>query len=367
MPLSDFDYFLPKELIAAFPPNDRPSAKLLRVERGSGVFSHHIFRNLTDFLKAGDLLVLNNTKVIPARLFGRKKTGGKVEVLLLKKDLNENPNRWEALIRPNRRVKKHTKIFFGENGRSFEAETLDEARPDSGKRLLQFKEDSIQEKLEAFGHIPLPPYIDRPDSEIDRTLYQTVFAKQPGAVASPTAGLHFDESLLDTLRQKGVEIAFVTLHVSYGTFQPIAVENLAAHRMEEEEFEITEEASQVINRALDENRRVIACGTTSVRALESAVDPKTNRIKPQSGKTALFIYPPYPFKVVQGLITNFHLPKSTLLLLVAAFLDTPHLNPPPVKTGGGLAGGRDKLFRIYDEAIRNQYRFYSYGDAMLIL
>ncbi len=352
MKLSDFDYFLPKELIAAFPPEDRPSAKLLRVARKTGEVAHDVFRSIVDLLKPGDVLVLNNTKVLPARLFGRKETGGLVELLLLKNSPNGNPRCWEALVRPNRRVKKNASLVFGSNGMTFEANVLDESRPDSGKRLIEFKEDSIQEKLEKFGHIPLPPYIDRPDTPIDRELYQTVFAQKPGAVASPTAGLHFDGALLQTLNAKGIEIVFVTLHVSYGTFQPVVAEDLSRHRMEEEEFEIAEDAANKINRALDENRRVIACGTTSVRTLESAVNPETGRIKQQTGKTSLFIYPPYSFKVVQGLITNFHLPKSTLLLLVAAFLEE---------------GGRNKLFQLYEEAIRCHYRFYSYGDAMLIL
>ncbi|HXV27851.1 MAG TPA: tRNA preQ1(34) S-adenosylmethionine ribosyltransferase-isomerase QueA [bacterium] len=354
MKLSDFDYSLPKESIAAFPPADRPSARLLHIESNTGHFSHHTFRDLPDFLVPGDVLVLNNTKVLPARLFGCKETGGRVEALLLKKKASGIENSWEALIRPNRRVKKNSQIVFGKNGMSFEAEVLDEARPESGKRLLRFKGDSVLEKMEKFGHMPLPPYLDRPDTEMDRELYQTVFAQKPGAVASPTAGLHFDEMLLDALRRKGIETVFVTLHVSYGTFRSIAAENPAEHRMEEEEFEVTEDASRKINRALDEKRRVIACGTTSVRTLESSVDPETGRVRHQTGNTSLFIYPSYPFKIVQGLITNFHLPKSTLLLLVAAFLDD-------------KGTGRDMLFRAYNEAIRQGYRFYSYGDAMVIL
>jgi S-adenosylmethionine:tRNA ribosyltransferase-isomerase len=349
--LSDFDYSLPKHLIASYPPEDRASARLLRIERKTGHFSHYTFRGLCDFLQPGDVLVLNNTKVIPARLFGRKETGGRVEGLLLRK---VKTNCWEALLRPSGRIRKDAVLWFGENGVRLGARVLDHARPGSGERLLEFEEDSLEEKIKKIGHIPLPPYLDRPDTPIDRELYQTVFAQKEGAVASPTAGLHFDQDLLDRLKQKGVELAFVTLHVGYGTFQPVAVENPAEHQIEEEEFEITEPTSRMINRALDENRRVIACGTTSVRTLESAMNPKTERIEPKSGKTSLFIYPPYRFKTVQGLITNFHLPKSTLLLLVAAFLDE-------------RGSGRDKLFHIYDEAIRERYRFYSYGDAMLIL
>ncbi len=378
MNLSDFDFKLPEGRIAVFPPEDRASARLLRVDKQSGTISHHVFRDLPQFLQAGDLLVLNDTKVIPARIFGQKETGGRVEALLLE-DLGEG--KWEALLRSGGRIKKNSMLAFGENGLRVEAEVLDDARPDSGERLLDFNVGadlrpptgeagvgphtgghmgpSLRQIFKKIGHIPLPPYIDRPDSPIDRKMYQTVFAEKEGAVASPTAGLHFDEKLLDKIRAKGIEIAFVTLHVSYGTFQPIAVENLAEHKMFEERFEITAETAGQINRALSEKRRIIACGTTVVRVLESACRgavpaPGTQGggtlpLQPMKGRTRLFIYPPYEFKIVQGLITNFHLPKSSLLLLVSAFL------------------GRQKLLNAYDEAIREGYRFYSYGDAMVIL
>ncbi|MBI3313012.1 MAG: tRNA preQ1(34) S-adenosylmethionine ribosyltransferase-isomerase QueA [Candidatus Omnitrophica bacterium] len=343
--LSDFDYSLPKEMIAAYPPEDRPSARLLHVNRESGKFAHHTFRDITDFLQAGDLLVLNNTKVLPARIFGKKETGGGVEGLLLK-DLGGG--KWKALLRPGGRVKKNTVLSFGQNGTSLSAEVLEDSPNNSGERVLQFSGEKIHEKLKAIGHIPLPPYIDREDTEIDREFYQTVFAEKDGAVASPTAGLHFDQGLLEAINKKGIETVCVTLHTGYGTFQPVTSENLSEHRMFEEEFEITEEAAGRINQAKQDNRRIIACGTTSVRALESAAGPD-GKIIPQKNATRLFVYPPYEFKMVQGLITNFHLPKSSLLLLVAAFL------------------GHDKMLKAYSEAIRKKYRFYSYGDAMVIL
>lgn len=343
--LKDFDYALPQELIAAHPLEDRAGARLLRVDRRTGAISHHTFRELQHFLEPGDVLVLNNTEVIPARIFGRKRTGGKVEALLLKE---EEYGRWEVLLRPGGRIKKGAVLEFTGNGARLEAEVLDDSRSDSAGRSLRFSPAAVREMLDKIGHTPLPPYINRPDTEADKKNYQTVFAQTPGAVASPTAGLHFDRALLDVLLLKGIEIAVVTLHVGYGTFQTINCEDLSRHQMLEEEFEVTEDAAETINRALSENRRIIACGTTCVRTLESAVD-SGGRVRPQKGKTNLFIYPPYEFKVARGLITNFHLPKSTLLLLTAAFL------------------GREKLFDAYRAAIRMRYRFYSYGDAMLIL
>lgn len=348
--LKDFDYELPRELVAAYPPSERPSAGLLVVDRRSGGFSHHFFRDLVQFLKAGDVLVLNNTKVIPARIFGKKTTGGKVEVLLLKEKNGPGDCEWEALLRPGGRIKKGNELSFGENGIRIQARVLDEPRPDSGERLLRFEGDPLQvrEILKAIGHIPLPPYIDRPDSPVDRELYQTVFAAKEGAVASPTAGLHFDWKLLQQIEKTGIEIVYITLHTSYGTFQPVTERELLERKLFAERFEISEAAAEKINRALSQNRRIIACGTTTVRALESAA-VREGKVRAQVSETRLFIYPPYSFKIANGIITNFHLPKSSLLLLVSAFL------------------GRGKLFSAYQEAIRSQYRFYSYGDAMVIL
>lgn len=372
--LKDFDYELPRALIAPYPEPKRSEARLLVLDRTTQRMEHRIFRNLSDYLRAGDLLVLNNTKVLPARLFGRKPTGGRVEVLLLKK---EEPLVWEILLKPSGRVKKGTRLVLGENGTTLEGEILDEPRADSGVRQIRFYGDGskrdrserlgtsnlslrepslIQERLREMGRIPLPPYLDRADEEIDREFYQTVFAQVEGAVASPTAGLHFDEPLLDTLRDQGVEICFVTLHVSYGTFQPVQTEDLSKHEIYEEEFEIKEEAAAQIQRALEEKRRIVACGTTVVRVLETTAQVSqrggaSRRWLPQpmKGTTRLFIYPPYQFELIDAMITNFHLPRSTLLMLVSAF------------------GGRELIFRAYAEAIHLHYRFYSYGDAMLIL
>jgi len=340
--LKDFDYELTKELIASYPEKNRSGAKLLVVDRKTGKFQHQIFRDLLEYLQPGDLLALNDTKVLAARLLGRKSTGGRVEALLLKPLTATD---WEILLKPSGRVKKGMPISFGENGIRLEGEILDEPDGKTGVRRIRFESEGFQEKLNRIGRIPLPPYLGRLDEELDREFYQTVFAQKEGAIASPTAGLHFDEALLEALRQKGIEICFVTLHVSYGTFHPVQTEDLSQHEMHEEEFEITEAAARAIARALKENRRIVACGTTVVRVLETL----GKSIHPAKGKTRLFIYPPYEFKLVDALITNFHLPRTTLLMLVSAF------------------AGRDLVFRAYEEAVRQKYRFYSYGDAMMIL
>lgn len=346
MKLSDFDYALPAELVAAFPPEDRPSARLLKADRRTGALSHHVFRDIENFLVPGDVLVLNNTKVLPARVFGTRQTGGQVEALFLKQT---DKRVWKVLLRPGGRIKQGAVLTLGENGEGVRVRVLDDPQPDSGERLIAFEEADGKEVLKKIGHIPLPPYIDRPDTAVDRNLYQTVFAEKEGAVAAPTAGLHFDKPLLERLKKKGVEIVYVTLHTSYGTFQPLGQEQLDKNELFEEEYEITEEAAEKINRAKKEKRRVIACGTTSIRTLESALSP-AGELKPGKGETRIFIYPPYSFKMADGLITNFHLPKSSLMLLVAAFLD-----------------GREKLLKAYEEAVREKYKFYSYGDAMVIL
>ncbi len=377
--LKDFDYELPRELVAPYPVPKRSEARLLVLDRKSARMEHRIFKELPEYLRAGDLLVLNNTKVLPARLFGKKPTGGKVEALLLKPI---ERNLWEVLIKPSGRVKGGTKITFGENGVTLEGEVLDEPSGETGVRQIRFnlpqpsglssplilrpansiggtKNDVVLSVLNQIGHIPLPPYIDRPDEAIDRELYQTVFAEIEGAVASPTAGLHFDKELLRTLRERGIEVCFVTLHVSYGTFQPVQSEDLSQHEMYEEEFEVKAEAAKQIKRAKKEGRRIVACGTTAVRVLETMVETGgvtggatlaslALAVTPPQ-KTRLFIYPPYKFKIVDAMITNFHLPRTTLFMLVSAF------------------AGRTLVFKAYEEAIRERYRFYSYGDAMLIL
>ncbi len=345
MKLSDFDYVLPDELIAKYPPTDRPSARLLCAERSSGRLTHKVFRDILHELKSGDLLVLNDTKVLPARLFGHKQSGGEVEILLVKQ-LSERE--WQVLLRPGRRVRKGMVLTLGGNGIEIQACVLDDAKDGTAGRIVEFLDDSFRKHLETIGHMPLPPYIAREDEEGDKEWYQTVFARRDGACAAPTAGLHFDRELLAKLEGIGVEIVYVTLHVGYGTFQTIQAENLDEHKMFEEEFELSPEAASKINEAKLAGRRVIACGTTVVRTLESSA-VKKGEVKPQRGATRLFVYPPYEFKIVDGLITNFHLPKSSLLLLVGAFL------------------GYDKMRAAYDEAVRERYKFYSYGDAMLIL
>jgi len=345
MKLSDLDYPLPKEKIALFPEEDRPAAKLLCVDRLSGACSHKIFRDLQALLRPTDLLALNNTKVLPARLFGKRVTGGKVEALLLKE---VGLNVWETLLKPGGRIKEGETLDFGANGSELFAEVVPKPLPGTGRRLIFFKGENVKEKIKKLGHIPLPPYIDRPDQLLDRSMYQTVFAELEGAVAAPTAGLHFDKPLLEKLAAMGIEIAPVTLHVSYGTFQPITVEHVEEHQMFEEEFEITAETARKVNAAKREGRRVIVCGTTCVRALESSVNAAGELIA-QSGKTSIFIYPPYDFKIVDGLITNFHMPKSTLLAMVSAFL------------------GYEKLMTAYRVALQEDYRFASYGDAMFIV
>jgi len=348
--LSDFDYELPPSLIAQDPVIERSKARLLVLRRDSGKIEHRQFSDLPEYLEPEDILVLNDTKVIKARLFGRKVTGGKVEVLLHKK-LEDDV--WEVLLKPGGRVKAGSEIFFGENGNALRAKVLEAPRQDSGLRRIQFWHDGDLEKtLDEIGRVPLPPYIDRPDTAIDRELYQTVFAKKKGAVASPTAGLHFDAPLLEKIKSRGVETVYVTLHVGYGTFQPVVAEEIENHVMHPETYEVSGETAERISRALRQKRKITACGTTVVRTLETlAFESQAGaaEIRPGSGETALFIHPPYRFKAVDRMITNFHLPRTTLLMLVSAF------------------AGYELLMEAYREAVREHYRFYSYGDAMLIL
>ncbi len=348
MKLSDFDYELPPELIAHHPAPERTASRLFYYDRASGQKTHARFAGLFDYFRAGDVLVLNDTRVMPARLIGRRKSGGSVEALLLKP---LGTTCWKVLIRPSGRIKKGEIIFFEKSGHSLLATVTDDAPPDSGERLLDFGDVDFTREIEQTGFMPLPPYIDRKADETDKERYQTVFAQKGSAIAAPTAGLHFDRPLLARLEKMGVEIVYVTLHVGYGTFQPMMCDNPAEHRMHEEMFEFTPTAAATVNRACREGRRVIACGTTSVRVLETAaVAP--GAVEARSGVTNIFIYPPYSFKITSGIVTNFHLPKTTLLMLVAALLGE---------------GGRDKLFDLYHEAMRERYRFFSYGDAMLIL
>ena len=349
MKLSQFDYHLPPELIAQYPADFRDESRLMVVHRDTGEIEHRMFRDILDYFDEGDVLVLNNTKVFPARLLGTKeKTGANIEVFLLR-ELDPETRLWDVLVEPARKIRIGNKLFFGENDEMV-AEVIDNTT--SRGRTIRFQYDGSYEeyrrKLNELGKTPLPKYIKRDEEEFDKERYQTVYAKKEGAVAAPTAGLHFSRRLLKWLEVKGVEFAEITLHVGIGTFSPVEVEDLGKHKMDSEYFEIPEEAAAIVNRALDNEKRVCAVGTTVVRALESSVTA-SRRLEPKARWTHKFIYPPYTFQIPNALITNFHLPKSTLLMLVAAF------------------GGYDLIMRAYETAVKEKYRFYSYGDAMLIL
>lgn len=341
MKRQDFYYELPEELIAQDPLKDRSSSRLLVLDKESGAVSHHVFKEITDYLHEGDCLVINDTKVIPARLIGSKVgTEGKIEILLLKRKEN---NVWETLVKPGKKAKIGTKISFGEG--LLIGEVVDIV--DEGNRLIQFTYEGIfEEILDRLGQMPLPPYITHQLE--DKNRYQTVYATHTGSAAAPTAGLHFTPELLDEIAQKGIEIARVTLHVGLGTFRPVKVEEITEHHMHSEFFQIDEEAARKINYAKDSGKRVICVGTTSCRTIESAAD-ETGRLKACSGWTEIFIYPGYQFKILDCLITNFHLPESTLIMLVSAL------------------AGREHVLAAYEEAVRERYRFFSFGDAMLIV
>jgi len=341
--LTDYDYALPPDRIAQEPAARRDCSRLMVLDRSTGDVRNLRFFGIVDFFREGDLLVFNDTRVIPARLTARKKSGGRLEIFLLR---NLGKNRWETLIRG--KVSPGTGVIL-EEGKSG---VVEQTRPD-GIRVVRFDlTEDFLDVLKRFGKIPLPPYIRRNGEErlsrLDRERYQTVFARVPGAVAAPTAGLHFTDELLERIRMKGVETAFITLHVGYGTFRPVIAEDIREHRMDRESYVIPEETARKVNAALREGRRVIAVGTTSTRTLESATG-FGGGITPGAGTTGLFIYPGYSFRVIRGLITNFHLPRTSLLMLVAAF------------------AGKDRMDRAYRDAIDGNYRFYSYGDAMLIL
>lgn len=339
MNLSDFHYQLPEKLIAHFPKETRTDSRLLCVERDAAMVRHEKFQHIVDLLFPGDLLVLNNTKVIPARLFGQKESGGKVEILI-ERILDEH--RVLAHVRASKSPKIESTIIFSEKS---SATIL--ARQDNLFELAFSNTKPVLKVLEEIGHIPLPPYINRPDEISDQQRYQTVYAEHPGAVAAPTAGLHFDEPLLKKLKEKGVDIVFVTLHVGAGTFQPVRVEKIEEHVMHAEYLEVSAEICEKVKATKAKGGRVIAVGTTSVRCLETAA--AGGEMKPYQGDTQLFIYPGYKFACVDVLITNFHLPCSTLLMLVCAF------------------AGYEKIMAAYQEAIACEYRFFSYGDAMWLV
>lgn len=338
---SDFYFELPEELIAQDPLRDRASSRLLVLEKETGKTEHHVFRDILQYLVPGDCLVLNNTKVIPARLLGTKEeTGAAVEVLLLKR---KEKDVWETLVKPGKKMRPGARISFGRG--LLKAEVLDVV--EEGNRLVWFTYDGIfEEVLDKLGEMPLPPYITHKLQ--DKNRYQTVYAKYEGSAAAPTAGLHFTEELLREIEKKGVEIAYVTLHVGLGTFRPVKEENVLEHHMHSEYYEISQEAADKINAAKQRGGRVICVGTTSARTLESAAD-ESGYLKACSGNTEIFIYPGYRFKILDCLLTNFHLPESTLVMLVSAL------------------AGREHILDAYQEAIRERYRFFSFGDAMMIL
>ena len=351
MRLSDFDYHLPEEFIAQEPLRVRDSSKLMVINRQSGSIEHFIFRGVQNILQKGDLLVVNDTKVFPARLLGQKMTGGKIEILLLNK---LSPDTWETLIRCSGSARKGLRVTFP--GTDLHAEIIG---VQNGKFQVLFQSREPSESvIERIGHMPLPPYIKKPTA-FSQERYQTVYARKKGAVAAPTAGFHFTDELLGNLTHKGIKIAKITLRVGWGTFAPLKVEKVEDHPMEQEYFEIEEEEIQKINEQRRKRERIIAVGTTTVRALESAFKEDPYRT---SGWTDLFIYPGYEFKVVNVLLTNFHLPKSTPLLLTCAFARQAGGRNSPNKLLG-----RDMIIAAYQEAIQRGYRFYSFGDAMLII
>lgn len=346
MKLSEFNYQLPKHLIAKYPVEPRDSARLLVVDRKTKTFEDKVFTDVIDYLEEGDSLVINKTKVFPARLIGRKeKTGAKIEILLLR-ELNPDEHLWDVLVEPARKVRIGNKIYFGDNNEVY-CEVIDNTT--SRGRTLKFHyEGDFFKFVEKYGLVPLPPYIKRQPEEGDKEWYQTVYAEFVGSVAAPTAGLHFTTKLLKKIERKGVKVVPIVLHIGIGTFRKIEVEDLSKHRMDSEYFEISAESASKINETIDKKKSVVAVGTSVVRALESSVTAD-GHVKPYKGWTDKFIYPPYDFKIVNKLITNFHMPESTPLILTAAFT------------------GLDLLMQAYKHAIKSGYRFLSYGDAMLII
>lgn len=340
MRTSDFYYDLPEELIAQHPIDDRTASRLLALDGTTGTISHHSFKDLDRFLRPGDVLVINNTRVIPARLLGSIKDSGRAIELLLLKRIDEK--RWETLARPGKKMRPGKRLVFIENV----LEAVVEDVKEDGNRIIAFEYEGVwEEVLDRAGIVPLPPYIH--EQLEDKERYQTVYALAPGSSAAPTAGLHFTKDLLNNLNEKGVEIAEVTLHVGLGTFRPVKSENIEDHLMHSEWFDFPEDASDKVRRARKEGRRIVAVGTTSCRTLESVaqMDPD---MRPCSGYTSIFIYPGYDFHCVDALVTNFHLPESTLIMMVSAF------------------AGKDNVFRAYNEAVEERYRFFSFGDAMFL-
>ncbi len=349
MKLSNFNFDLPESLLAEFPAENRDEARLMVVNRKEGTIEHKLFKDIVDYFGEGDVMVLNNTKVFPARLYGNKeKTGARIEVFLLR-ELNEEQRLWDVLVDPARKIRIGNKLYFGDDD-SLVAEVIDNTT--SRGRTLRFLYDGSYEefraKLQELGETPIPKYINREVVPEDAERYQTIYAKEEGAVAAPTAGLHFSKHLMKRLEINGIKFAEITLHIGLGTFNPVEVEDLSKHKMDSEEFVITQEACDIVNNAKANKHRVCAVGTTGMRALESSVS-SNQTLNPYKGWTNKFIFPPYDFSIADCMITNFHMPKSTLMMMISAFC------------------GHDLMMKAYKEAVDNEYKFYSYGDAMLIL
>jgi S-adenosylmethionine:tRNA ribosyltransferase-isomerase len=349
MKLSQFQFNLPKELLAEYPAENRDESRLMVVDRAKQTIEHKLFKDIIDYFQEDDLLILNNTKVFPARLYGNKeKTGAKIEVFLLR-ELNAEQRLWDVLVDPARKIRIGNKLYFGEDD-SLVAEVIDNTT--SRGRTLRFLYDGNYEefrnKLTELGETPIPKYINREVEPEDAERYQTIYAKEEGAVAAPTAGLHFSKHLLKKLEIKGVKTAEVTLHVGLGTFNPVEVEDLSKHKMDSEELKINQLACDIVNKAIADKRRICAVGTTSMRAIESAVS-SSGGLNTYNGWTNKFIFPPHDFSIANCMITNFHTPKSTLMMMISAFC------------------GHDLMMEAYKEALEKEYKFYSYGDAMLII
>lgn len=348
MKLSEFKFDLSEDRLAEYPAENRDESRLMVVHKDSGKIEHKIFKDVIDYFDEGDVFIVNDTKVFPARMYGNKeKTGAKIEVFLLR-ELNEEMHLWDVLVDPARKIRVGNKLYFGDN--NLVAEVIDNTT--SRGRTIRFLWDGPSEEfytlINDLGETPLPKYIKRPVEESDRDRYQTIYAENVGAVAAPTAGLHFTPQLLKRLELKGVDVQPITLHVGLGTFRPVDVEDLTKHKMDSENFNVPLATANIVNDALDNKKRVCAIGTTSMRAIESSVSA-ANRLKPNEGWTDKFIFPPYEFKIANSLITNFHTPESTLLMMAAAF------------------GGYELTMEAYEQAVKEKYKFFSYGDAMLIV
>jgi S-adenosylmethionine:tRNA ribosyltransferase-isomerase len=350
--LSQFKFDLPENLIAQYPTQERDESRLMVVDRKTGKIEHKIFKDVLNYFDDGDVLIFNNTKVFPARMYGKKeKTGAKIEVFLLR-ELNTDAKLWDVLVDPARKIRVGNKLYFADDKGNdiLVAEVVDNTT--SRGRTIRFfydgTDEQFREVLRQLGSMPLPKYITRPPEDLDSERYQTVYAKETGAVAAPTAGLHFSRELMKRLEIKGAELAEVTLHVGLGTFRSIDVEDLSKHKMDAEYYSISEKAANIVNKAKEGNNRICAVGTTSMRTIESSVSA-TGLLKPSEGWTNTFIYPPYDFSIANSMITNFHLPKTSLIIMIAAF------------------GGFELIMEAYQEAIKEKYRFFSYGDAMLII